>query len=525
MRRHGTIRPLSRRFESIVGGIAFALMSVMLWPGPRACAQGADAESTAAVEVAPAWLPLPAEEIEAPERLSEPALAGNAAIRADVSGGRWNGSRFVARVRTRSLAAAAARIESRDGGARSTIAVSAFGEKARLGAGRLAIRDAAVLFGEAIGFSRRLRRPLTPRSSAPEWEAPQGAASPAIDGVAIGVASGRESRSRAAWTLWALGGRGGDDAEPLVAGGLAHRARQWEAAASVGRRYRSLAAAWLGNRGRVAFEALLTPAQGPAFLASATADTPAAPFRFGAAWRRRSGERRPVAAEFSAEAGTRHAATARITWRPWSASGSAFADDGAVELDARWRAPGAPGAARLRLGRRGGEGTAAARALLGIGANEPVASMPERYAILDLPLAGESGRLVSLLASRRERSGAAARVIGTTVGARTRLSWRGRASVTAQVDAARTDGAESGHGVAWSSAIAPSGEETLAERGSNGVTVTVSGQIRAGPIALRVHARDGDGERRARPLAATIWMEWSGSAKRFRPTGDAGSGG
>jgi hypothetical protein len=242
-------------------------------------------------------------------------------------------------------------------------------------------------------------------------------------------------------------------------------------------------------------------------------------------WRRRSGERRPVAAEVTAEAGANRAATARITWRPWSASGSAFADDGAVELDARWLAPVAPGAARLRLGRRGGEGTAAARAALGAGGSGSIASMPERYAVLEVPLAGEPGRLVSLLASRRERSAGAVRMVGTTVGARTRLVWRGRASMTAQVDAARTNGGASGDGGAWSSAIAPSGEETLAARGSSGVYFTVSGQVRVGPIVLRVHGRDGDGERGARPLAATIWMEWSGSKMRFEPTGDAGSGG
>ena len=528
MRRHGTIRARGRRVVAAAGTVALLLIGAANGSSAWARAEIADAESTATVESTGAWLPLPTEEIESPERLAEPALAGNAAIRGDVSGGRWNGLRFVARTRTRSLAVTAARIESRVGAARQTLLASAFGERLRLGAGRIAVRDAAVLLGEAVGFSRRLRRPLVPRSSAPEWEAPPGAGSAAFDGASIAVASARESRGRVAWTVWALGGRDAHDGKRMVASGLAHRAARWEATASVARRLGSVTLGWLGAPGRAAFETLLSSEHGPAFLASATAEPAGSPLRFGATWRRRSGERRPVAAEIMAEAGARRAATARITWRPWSASGSAFADDGAVELDARWMAPGAPGAARLRLGRRGGEGTAATRAVLGIGgigASGSAASIPERYAVLDLPLAGEPGRLVSLLASRRERGGAATRAIGTTLGARTRIVWRGRASVTAQVDAARTHGAASGDGVAWSSAIAPSGEEALAARGSSGVTVTVSGRLRAGPVVLRVHAQDGDGERGARPLAATIWMEWSGSAMRSRPTGDAGSGG
>jgi hypothetical protein len=83
----------------------------------------------------------------------------------------------------------------------------------------------------------------------------------------------------------------------------------------------------------------------------------------------------------------------------------------------------------------------------------------------------------------------------------------------------------SGDAGAWSSTLAASGDETLAARASGGVYVTVSGWVRAGPVALRVHVRDGESERGGRPLAATIWVEWSGSAMRFRPTGDAGSGG
>lgn len=463
--------------------------------------------------------------MESPERLAGPALTGNAAIRGDVSGGRWIGYRWVARARTRPLVVTAARIESEGGGERRTILVTAFGERLRLGAGRVTIRDAPVLLGDAVGFSRQLRRPVHPRSSAPEWDAPQGVASPGIDGASIAVASTREWKGRPTWAAWALGGRGAGDGEPLYGSGVAHRSRNWDAAASVARRFGSVSGAWLGRCGGIGLETLLSPEHGPAILASATVETEGSPLRFGAAWRRRAGERRPVAAEVTAEAGAKRAATARITWRPWSASGSAFADDGAVELDARWLAPVAPGAARLRLGRRGGEGTAAARAALGIGANGSIASMPERYGFLELPLAGEPGRLVSLLASRRERSGGATRVVGTTVGARARLVWRGRASMTAQVDAARSNGGAPADGGAWSSAIAPSGEETLAARGSSGVYVTVSGQVRVGPIVLRLHGRDGDGERGARPLAATIWMEWGGSTMRFEPTGDAGSGG
>jgi len=528
MRRDGTIQ---ERFASFRVGAEATLLALVCSAAcvASAFAEGVGADSTAAAETTGIWLPPPVEEVESPERLTEPPLDGTLAIRADVSGGRVGTAQLAATARWRSFGATASRIEGRDGGSRQTVLLTGVGGRIRLGAGRVSVRETPVLLGEAAGFSRKLRRPLEPRSSAPTWEAPRAAASPGLDGATLALTTARGPSERApAWSLWAAGGRGADDGEPLFAAGVAHGGARWGASAGVARRCGSGTARWRGRSSAVAFEALLSPERGPALLAAATAGTAASPLRIGARWRRRAGERRPVAAEFTAEFVATRTGLARVTWRPWSASGSTFADDGAVEVDARWRAPTAPAAARVRVGRRGGEATAAAIAFARAGASagaSVAAAVPERYVVLDLPVAGERGRLLSLLASRRERGGAGARAIGTTAGARARVAWGARAGVTAQVEAARIRGRAAGGGAAWSSAPTPSGEETLTPRGSGGVYVTVSGWVRLGGVALRVHAQDGEGEQAGGPLRATIWMEWGGSAKRSSAPGEAAGGG
>lgn len=525
MRRDGTIREQRGQFATVFCAVLLALSNPTPWSASRASADEVGTRGTAAVDSTMPWLPAPVEEIESPERLAEPPLRGVAAIRCNVSGGRATSARFVGTARARSLAVTAARIETRADGARQTILVSGFGERLRLGAGRVVVRDASVLLGEAVGLSRRLRRPLDPRPSAPAWESPQGATSPGVAGATLAIGSARGPNGGvAARSLWAIGGRGADDGMPLFAAGVGLRAQRWAAAVSVARRFRSVAARWRGRTSAVALEALLSREHGPSLLAAVTSEAAGSPVRFGARWRRRAGERRPVAAELTTEVVAGRAGVARLTWRPWSAGGSAFADDGAVELDARWRTPLAPGVARARVGRRGGEGTVAASVLNGgLGG---AAALPERYVVIDLPLREDGGRLLSLLASRRERGTAEAIAIGTTVGARARLAWRGRGGVTAQVEAARTRGSRASGGVAaWSSALSPSGEETLTARGSGGVYVTASGWVRVGPVAVRAHARDGESERGGRPLVATVWVEWSGSANRNSAAGDAGSGG
>lgn len=343
------------------------------------------------------------------------------------------------------------------------------------------------------------------------------------------------------WRLWALGGRTSADGDRLLAAGFTRHAARWEAAVSLarcetaggagaaasadsastaGRRFGSVAARWRGGGAAVSLEALFSPELGPALLASAGVADTRSPVRFETRWRRRAGERRPVASEFAAEIAAGGSGVARLTWRPWSAI--AFADDGALELDGRVRLAAWPAPARFRVGRRGGEGSPAATAVEGVAAR----AVPERYVVLDIPLAGERGRLVSLLASRRERGNAGARGTGTTAGVRARIGWRGRAGVTAQVEAARTRGsAASGNGAAWSSAPTASGEETLASRGSSGVYATVSGWVRVGRVVMRLHAQDGESDRGRRPLAATVFLEWSGSTIRNGAPGDAGSGG
>ena len=537
MRRDGTIRPRGAFAPVVSGGI---LLLFLVTAPPTGSAAALDDGSRAGAETTAVWLPAQAEEMESPERLAEPPLTGAAAVRGDFSDGRFQAARFTTTIRGTSASATAAWIGTRAGEKRQTAFVYGSSGRVRVAAGHIVVRDAPVLFGEASGLSRRLRRPLEPRTSAPEWDAPRGATGQGLDGASFGLSSSLASGSRTrSWDLWALGGRIPGDGNRLAAAGLARQAARWAVAASLAwretegvraspgdsashadRRFGSVAARWRGGASSLSVEALLSPEFGPTLLASAAVEDARSPIRFESRWRRRAGERKPIASELTAELAVGGAGVARLAWRPWSAA--AFADDGVLELDGRFRPAGWPGTVRMRVGRRGGEGSLASAAVEG----EAARAVPERYVVFDVPLAGERGRLVSVLGSRRERGWASARAVGTSAGARARVAWRGRAGLTAQIEAARTHGtAASGTGAAWSSAPTPSGEEALTSRRTSGVYATVGGWVRLGTLVLRVHAQDGESDRGGRPLTATVLMEWSGSAIRNGAPGDAGSGG
>ncbi|HKQ18239.1 MAG TPA: hypothetical protein VJW75_00700, partial [Candidatus Eisenbacteria bacterium] len=366
-------------------------------------AAGLDDGSQAAAETTAVWLPGPAEEIETPERLTEPPLTGAAAMRGDFSDGRIQAARFISTVRGAAAAVTAAWIGARGDGARRTVLVSGLQDRVRIAAGRIVVRNAPVLFGEASGLSRRLRRPLEPRTRAPEWDAPRGPTSLGVDGASLGFspvpALGGRTRS---WDLWALSGRipAEGEGDRVAAAGVVRQSLRWAAAGSIawrGRRFGSVAARWRGGPSSIWVEALVSPESGPSLLASAAAGDARSPLRFESRWRRRAGERKPIASELTAEMALGGASVARLAWRPWSTT--AFADDGVLELDGRFRPRAWPGTMRIRVGRRGGEGSLAAAAVEGVGAR----AVPERFVVFDLPVAGERGRLVSVLASRRER--------------------------------------------------------------------------------------------------------------------------
>ncbi|MGE5175539.1 MAG: hypothetical protein ACM3JJ_04115 [Hyphomicrobiales bacterium] len=518
MRREGRIRALgtrvagaSMRALALVAALA-CLATVARVPRVAAASAaasepppaGGPATTVAAAADSPAaWLPPPIEDVDDPDRLEEEPLRPGIEVRASRREERLVVERasVVARRPRTSRVAEVAWLARDDAPPWLTLAWSRRSGRLRgvhvaAVAGALVVRDAPPLFATAIGWSRGARRPSAPVPASPGFEAPPARGSAALVGAGLSLASERRN-------VWVVGGRREADRARVAAVGAGARRGTLAGAIALGAvgGGNDEAADAAGGARPLASLTARSDANGRVVAAELMVERgarPQATFEAGgtrgawwalARWRRRPGEARPVAAEWTAAVrGAR--ASGRLTWRPWTSR--AAGDDGAVEAEGTWRAPGF-GPARLRLGaRRGGEDPAAAA---------------ERYAVLDLTVASERGRSLALLASRRERRAAGTRGIGETLGGRITVAARGRAAGTLVVESART---RSAIGAAWTTGLTGSGESALVTRGRSSVAVSARGWVRIGAMRLRGLLRDasgGDGASGA-PMAATLWLEW-----------------
>jgi len=359
--------------------------------------------------------------------------------------------------------------------------------------GAVVARRTPALLGEALGLIRPLRAPRSPVFDAAAFEGPRGPSSAFVRGAAA-VGSIRAGAA----SFWGLAGRDRENAA-LRAAGVSVRGRALALAAAAGsigreRRALSLAAGSAGRAERITAEVLLSPERGPELLGEAIRQ--AGPLRVEARWRRRAGEARPVAGELSAESDSRLVRT-RLSWRPWSARG--LGDDGRIELETSFRGSRG-GPMRLRLGAQGGEEVAVLDA-----------SRSERYAIADIGIARERGRSFSLLLSARESRRVGGGAVATAIGGRLELSARGRAGATLLMQARRAaleGGSAADAPAAWTTALAPSGTETLAARAGAGLAASGRGWIRLGGFRLEallsdVAAAEGEGS-----SAGSLRIEW-----------------
>lgn len=520
MRRDGRIR-------GAVAVACAALAGSWCCLAPPAIASPPAGAPTAG-DTAAVWLPLPVpvEEVDEPDRLEDEATRAGATLRGARRDGTFRADRAVIAGESASRGVSAAwlareghapwvtlagaagpRRSASNGGGAAVVAAGATGGAVAAGAGAVTIRDAPPLFAAAMGWSRATRRPRSPRTAPPSFEAPPSGASPVVSGGTIAVAIGARGPA-----LWAVGGRRADDRARLGAVGIAARSgpAAWQAAlgaleadagagaerptargiASVTARAETGVGSAVGGS-TIAAEVLLAREAAPAIAAEAAASR--GPLGLAARWRRLPGEARPVAAEWTATVRATRAA-ARVTWRPWTSR--AEGDDGALEAEGSWRAPGF-GPARLRIGeKRGGEDPTSTR---------------ERYAVLDLTVATERGRSLAFLASRRERAAPGARGVGATIGGRLTFAARGRAAGTLVVESTRTGGTPGGPRAAWTTALTASGAGTLVTRGRSSVAVSARGWVRIGAMRLRALLRDASGGAVVAgeaPIQATVWIEW-----------------
>jgi hypothetical protein len=431
---------------------------------------GLEADSTA-------WIPLPAEELESPDRLEDREPTRGLGMRADWRDGAMEVRRLWLHVApVERLNAEASWLPRPEGRPWSTIRLQ--GHRMGIAAGAVVTRRPPVLLGEALGLARSLRAVARPRLSLPGFEAPRGPSSLALRGAAATAVIGPVAG-------WGVVGRGEDGT--VGAGGVGASRGRSRIALAAGRgadgvRAASVAGSVGSDQDELAAEVLFSPTRGPA--ASAAVTRRVRPVAVSARWRRRAGEARAVAGELAVESGSRNVRT-RFTWRPWSAR--AMDDDGRAELEATFRRHGL-GPVRLRLAARGGEAR-------------------ERYVIGDVVVARERGRSLTVMASRRESLRQGRVSAGSMLGGRLDLSARGRAGATLLLQASR---AEMG-APAWGAALAPSGEDALTTLGRYGMLVTGRAWIRLGPLRLEGLLSDVDGSAAERPARGSLRLElWRG---------------
>ncbi|HKW50642.1 MAG TPA: hypothetical protein VJQ53_02825, partial [Candidatus Eisenbacteria bacterium] len=371
------------------------------------------------------WLPIPVEEIEAPEALDDaPGDASGFFMRATVQDG-------VAAIR---------RVSAARSGRSRIVELSLLGDGSAARAGTLAIRGArsgfelvagrvrtsgtAPLFLEAAGLSRRASRVPRASADAPRLEPPTSASSPSIEGIGF-----HRSRRPGAMVpgLWIVAGRRFEDGTRIGAIGLgsalAHGS--WSVAAgTIGGAATGAITAEVRSTGTAAALEVAAARGGAATLLSV--ERVAGPLRLRGRWRHRAGESRPAACELSVEGGPR-AARARIhaSGGPSGPSGSI----GRMELECRLAPRGLVPIA-LRAGRSRTDGFSAVSG---------ATVRTERYAVLDASIARSAGRGFALLATRRERQTLEGTRLGSSLGGRIDLTWRRRGRLEVFVEAARAD--------------------------------------------------------------------------------------
>jgi hypothetical protein len=166
-----------------------------------------------------------------------------------------------------------------------------------------------------------------------------------------------------------------------------------------------------------------------------------------------------------------------------TAAAMAGAVPGLAQLEGRWAPPGR-GPVLFRLGRSG----------------------DQHYAVLDAAVARGGGRTLALLATRRARpaSTRGAR-IGSSLGGRLDLAWRGTGGLELVVEAVR---AEPAAGVAaWSSGLYSTGATTLRSLTRSGIAASSRGWIRVGRVTLGGLVTSVEDAPGRHSTAATIWME------------------
>ena len=449
-----------------------------------------------------AWVPLPVEEIDRPERLErEPAGAGASAysLRCDVRNGR---------VAFRRAAVAHARgalrigVETaRDAAGHSAWAAMASGRRIQFAGGRLGMRDGAPLLEEWVGTRRRSSRIPPPAIRLPSFEA-AGAASPSIEGAG---ARGEWRAGPATLGAWALAGRfaESDERGPLTGVLGARFARGGSAIHVAGAFARdngpgeARAAATLGwsfhrsGRGRepqgASVEALIA-SRGVSAVLAAWATT--GPLEVSGRLRHRAGEARSASGEATAEGGFRSARLrVRMSGGPSGSSGSVSR----VEAECRLLAP-------VPTSFRGGE-TRWDQAPP-TGPAEAYAKR-ERFWALESVVARSPGRAFSVQASRRERSLPSGWRVGTGLGGKLDLaSRRGRLEILVQATHAEIGGA------AWGSALYAAGATALRSWSRPGIWAASRATLRLGrrwTAGGVVESRDDGG--RGVATGASFWIQ------------------
>ncbi len=490
---------------AILGGLTLAFTKI----GQAATADSAPADSAATIRPPVAWLPLPVEDVEAPERLDQPPAdpAIEFSVRAAVRDRRLTLTRVAAEResgRTRiAVSALGSDAEGASAGAAgATIAFHSEPARFDVAIGALAARGAGALLGTEIGLSRRTSRPQSPRTGIPALGAPAG---PSGDAV-VGLGLRREARSGSALPgFWFLAGRRAVDRTLVAAGGAGASFSRGTVGIAVGTLGGAFAAgpvgagldgftlrrtvasasasASIGPRGAaVAGEWLLTWS---GFSALVEAGSGGGPIRVGGRWRYESRSARPAAAELAVETGTRRA-RARLTMASGSqgsAAGMAGTLPGLVQVECRWTPPGR-GPVLLRLGRSG----------------------DQRYAVFDAVIARGGGRTLALLATRRARpASTGGERVGSSLGGRLDLASRQAGGLEAIVEAVRADPVA---GVpAWSSGLHATGATTLRSLTRSGVALSARGWLRLGRLTLGALVTSVEDAPGRHATAATIWME------------------
>lgn len=470
---------------------AFAI--IVLFGLTRTCAAQSAADSTVDSQASSTageifWLPLPVEEIETPDELDD-GRAGELGFYASATA--RDGRAQVRRVEAaRAGGTLDARVSILGGVARAqawTVALES--PRSRLGvrAGRITAGAAGMAFAETVGLARRASRVPMARADALAFGASMGVSSPAIEGIAIA----RQPRSGRLGG-WMAAGRRTIDGARITSAGAAAAARwgEWSVAAGTldGRNVAGASLVARLAQATTGAEASVGP-HGPVALVSV--ESGGGGVRVRGRWRYRREDARPVAAELTAETGSRHArCRMRAIQDPSGATGSV----GRIEVEGTL-ATGAAGPTTLRLGRSRTDGFSVA---------EGATLRRERYAVLETTVARSGGRRLSMLATRRERELAGGLRTGTSLGATLDVTWRRRGALQFVVEATRVD---ADGGSAWGNGFFAGGATSLESRSRPGVSVSARGTVRVGRWNAGGLLQGREEASGGRATAATIWIQ------------------